>query len=175
MNVLVVSTCAELLSENEFVMPILRFCPKASYAHWSAVDEGLLRGADKIIICGTALADFDYLNGKWAWLKACEIPVLGICAGAQVIAKEFGWKLTKTRRIGVQKVEVVKDNPLLEKDSSGYFLHSYDLTGGDVLATSEKVPALLKVKGKRIFACVFHPEVMTESIITNFIAKDLNK
>ncbi len=173
--ILIISTCKEELSEQEFIAPLVAFAKGAKVIHHAKVTQRQLASADKIIISGTALADFEYLERDWSWLKSCRIPVLGICAGAQVIAKEMGWKLVKQQRIGMQKVELVAKNRLLENDAQGYFLHSYDIKGGLVLAESDGVPAVMKVKDKPIFACVFHPEVMTDSIIRNFLERDLNK
>lgn len=166
---MLVSTCKEELSEHEFISPVWMLQPEAGFVRGESMLPGDLDDASHIIICGTALADFEYLKWDWSWIRSCNKPILGICAGAQVIAKEFGWNLVKTQRIGVQQVKRLKNNPLFEKDANAYFLHSYDISGGEVLAASAGVPAVLKVKDKPIFACVFHPEVMNDEIIRNFL------
>ena len=165
--ILVISTCKEKLSELEFVKPIAELV-KGKVKHYSKVSKEDLE-ADKIIIAGTALKDFDYLEGDFSWLKDFSKPVLGICSGMQIICKEYGVELQEFTAIGPQQVEVVKENKLAEGKFNAYFLHTKTGTGNfEVLAKTNGKSCLIKHPEKEIYGCTFHPEVMNKKIIENF-------
>ncbi len=167
---LVISTCADPLSESEFVAPIVKLVGECVVRKCNKVKPEDIAQADSIIITGTALADFVYLKQKWDWLKTFKKPVLGICAGMQVLALAHGGKLVNQERIGVHPVTVIEPNPFCEGDFSAYFLHTKGVEGLDVLATSDNKPVMVKVKGKEQYGCLFHPEVLNEEIIKRFVA-----
>lgn len=167
--ILIISTCKEQLSENEFVRPIAMLIEDHHIQHYSRLKPADVKAADKIIIAGTALKDFDYLQGDFKWLQKCEKPVLGICAGMQIIAKEFGVPLQESVAIGPQKVEVVAKNKLATGIFSAYFLHTKTGTGDfKALAESNGKPCMIQHNEKEIYGCIFHPEVMNEEIIRGF-------
>jgi GMP synthase (glutamine-hydrolysing) len=158
------------LSELEFVRPIAMLIEDHVIQHYSKIKNSDIVSADKIIIAGTALKDFDYLQGNFSWLKKCEKPVLGICSGMQIIAKEFGVPLEEYVTIGPQKVEVVAENKLAKGTFNAYFLHTKTGTGNfKTLATSNGKPCMIKHNEKEIYGCIFHPEVMNEDIIRGFV------
>lgn len=165
--ILVISSCKEKLSELEFVEPLRKIVGKCTVKHYSQITKKDIENADKIIISGTALKDFDYLNADWSWIKNFEKPILGICAGMQVVALAHGSKLVDFTTIGPQIVEVVKENELCSGTFNAYFLHTKTAEGMDVLATMNKKPAIVK-KGNH-YGVIFHPEVMNEDIINKFI------
>ncbi len=168
--ILIISTCKEELSEAEFVRPVALLTDSHNVKHFSRITKEDLKTADKIIITGTALKDFDYLEGDFSWLKECDKPVLGICAGMQVIAKEYGVPLENNTIIGPQPVEVVEKNRLAEGTFTAYFLHTKTGIGNfKVLATSNGKPCMIKHAEKEIYGCIFHPEVMNEDIIRRFV------
>lgn len=167
---LIISACKDKLSELEFVLPIQKIVGECVVKHCSKVTDVDIAKAERIIIAGTALKDFDYLKHDWSWLKTVDKPVLGICAGMQVIAQAFGIPLEDFVTIGPRKVTVVKENALAEGEFEAYFLHTKTATTGfDVLATTDDKPRMVQVKGKRIYGCIFHPEVMNEGILKNFV------
>ncbi len=166
---LIISTCKEKLSELEFVLPIQRIAGKSVVKHYAKINNKDIAAAKKIIITGTALADFEYLKYEFSWLKNVKVPVLGICAGMQIIAKEFGIPLIDKTTIGVRKVEVVGENKLACGTFNAYFLHTKTGTGDfKILATSEGAPCVIKHPTREIYGCIFHPEVMNELLINNF-------
>jgi len=170
--ILIISLCKEKISEFEFVRPLEKLVGKCAVRNVRDVKENDIRDAKKIILSGTALADFEYLNHDFSWLKKTEKPVLGICAGMQVIAQAFDIPLEKKTTIGVKSVEVIKENKLAEGSFNAYFLHTLTGSGDfDVLATSEGVPCMIKHPKKEIYGCIFHPEVMNEQIIARFLER----
>ena len=168
--ILVISTCEDKLSELEFVRPIELLAGTCVTKHCTSVTQKDIASADKIIITGTALKDFDYLQADWNWLKTTGKPVLGICAGMQVIAQAFGVQLEDFVTIGPRRVKVAKENLLVSGEFEAYFLHTKTAAKGfDVLATTDGKPCIVQIAGKHVYGCIFHPEVMNEGIIRNFV------
>jgi GMP synthase (glutamine-hydrolysing) len=78
-----------------------------------------------------------------------EVPVFGICYGAQLTAKEFGGKVDKSnkREYGRAKLHIEKNNILFNNiadDSQVWMSHSDSITqlpeGFELLATTESIP-----------------------------------
>ena len=168
--ILIISTCKEPLSELEFIEPLKALVPKSKLVHCAQLQVKDIALAEKIIISGTALADFEYLDADWSWIAKCNKPILGICAGAQVIAQAFGCDLADEVNIGVKQITVVKQDRLAGADFPAYFLHTKGIRGNFVtLAQSGETPALIKHPSREIYGCIFHPEVMNEEIIRKFV------
>lgn len=165
---LIISTCKDKLSEFEFVNPIVALVPNSKVVRFDKVKPEDVAAADGIIITGTALADFEYLNKKWDWLNAFKRHVLGICAGMQVLGLANGGNVVNDERIGVHPVNVVEPNPFCEGSFNAYFLHTKSVAGLETLALCDKTPAVVKVKGKEHYGCIFHPEVLNPDIIRRF-------
>ena len=169
--ILIISTCKEKLSELEFVRPIALQIQDHLIVHYKNLKKEHIKQADKIIITGTALKDFEYLNHDFSWLKACTKPVLGICAGMQIIAKEYNIQLENHTAIGPQQVEVITQNKLAEGNFTAYFLHTKTGTGTfKTLAISNKKPSMIKHPEKEVYCCIFHPEAMNTDIIKRFVS-----
>lgn len=170
--ILIISTCADKLSELEFVLPLTRLVGNCAVKHYSELTNSDVTSAKKIIISGTALKDFDYLKHDWSWLKDYDKPVLGICAGMQVIAQAHSIALQDSVAIGPQEATIVRENKLASGKFNAYFLHTRTGIGNfEVLATNHGKPCMIKHPKKEIYGCIFHPEVMNEEIIQKFITK----
>ena len=168
--IVIISTCKEKLSELEFVEPLKKIVGNCIVVSYKKIDEKEILKADKIIISGTCLKDFDYLNCDFGWLKTYAKPVLGICAGMQIIAKEFGARLIDCASFGIKKVETICDNKICKGNFSAYFLHTKNAAEGfEILATANNRPVVIKHGEKEIYGCIFHPEVLNTEIIKNFV------
>ncbi len=114
------------------------------------------------------------------------VPVLGVCYGAQLTAREFGGKVEKSnkREYGRAKLVIGKEDMLLQdvpEQSQVWMSHSDTITqlpeGFDLLAVTESIPvaAFKKITPgtKALYGIQFHPEVYhsTEGkkIIKNFL------
>lgn len=178
--ILLISTCTDRLSYLEFVEPIEKIlnkygieCSIKDFRHILTED---IAKADKIIISGTALRDFEYLDvSNFDWLKDCNKAVLGICAGAQVIAKTFGSDLENEELIGRHKVVLSEKNILIDKPEFGsYFMASKVPTTNmnfKILARTKDIAVMFKHRDKTIYGCLFHPEVLNQDMIVNFCRK----
>ncbi len=115
-----------------------------------------------------------------------HIPVLGVCYGAQLTAKEYGGRVDKSnkREYGRAKMQIGKKDILLNgisDNSQVWMSHSDSIValpeGFEVLATTESIPIAAFKKtttdSKPLYGLQFHPEVYhsTEgkTIIKNFL------
>jgi len=171
----IISTCKDELSKYEFVKPIEDIVNSLSLKYKVISYKKKIPGdADKVIITGTALKDFDYLNylRNFEWIKEKDIPTLGICAGSQIIALIMGAKLKNKVIIGRKKIFVIKENPLINiGEHYSYFLISKVpiVPDKNIVAVYEDIPAIFYYGNK--YGVTFHPEVFNENIIVNFIKK----
>lgn len=175
--ILIISTCKEKLHELEFVQPIKDIIKEAGKESFVVSCFNLKKEdvdiADKIIICGTSLRDEEYLKGlnKFELLKYTEKPVLGICAGMQVISLIFGGRLKKQTEIGMTRVKFEKGFLGLKGEREVYGLHNYCALppkGFEVFAKGSCVQAI-KHKEREIYGVLFHPEVRQNGLTSKFV------
>jgi GMP synthase (glutamine-hydrolysing) len=169
------------LSADEFVAPVERIVRLEGHSprirHYTEIIQGDLASCDGAILCGTALADFGYLDGldRFAWLPSFPCPVLGICAGMQVVAKLSGGALRPRAGIGMAWQEAGDPDPLFAgKDRfEAYELHSLSVIPPPsfrVLATSPSGVQVIRHPDRPVYGVMFHPEVRNEWLIRRFLA-----
>jgi len=116
---------------------------------------------------------------------AAQVPVLGVCYGAQLMAKVFGGKVEKSekREYGRARLEIIKQDILLKDvlpQSQVWMSHSDTVkelpAGFEILGTTESIPVAAFMRtstGMPLYGLQFHPEVYhsTEgkTIIKNFL------
>jgi len=175
--ILLVDLCYEKdsLSSYEFVKPIEKIVGKNfTVKHYTELDMETIHSSEKIILCGTALKDNSYLENleKFEWLKEIKRPVLGICAGMQVIGMMFGAELVKTKEIGMTPINLLKENKLFSEDIYVYELHGFSVKPNskfEVLAESDACVQAIKHREREIYGIMFHPEVRQEKIVRSFL------
>jgi len=174
--ILIVDMCyrKKSLSYYEFVRPIEDIVKDNFIVkHFSELKDFNFSNIDKIIFCGTALKDIEYTKhiNLFEWLKNIDKPVLGICAGMQIISLVFGGELIKKTKIGMNKIAVVKDNKILtKKEFEAYELHNFSTNVPEkfeIIAKSNN--SVEAIRYKNIYGVLFHPEVRNKEIIRNFI------
>jgi GMP synthase (glutamine-hydrolysing) len=175
---LIISLCKEKMHEEEFVLPIVEilgrdFCMAKHYLDMNLRD---LSKINQIILSGTSLQDFQYLQDikKFEWLLDIDKPVLGICAGMQVIVKVFGGSLKKRQEIGVVEVKMKKEFFGLPLDFKAYTLHNLSAENSkdfEVFGRSAKDIHFIKHSDKNIFGVMFHPEVLQKVMLWEFAGR----
>lgn len=114
-----------------------------------------------------------------------NLPILGICYGAQLLADSYGGKVGKSssREYGRAKLVIHDNNNLLEgfKNNSQVWMSHGDTInklpiGSEKLASTEDVQnAAFKFKDEYTFAIQFHPEVYHTNLgiklLENFLVK----
>ena len=172
--ILVVDVTKEKLHSLEFVKPIEDILKEDYFVKkFDKVTNGDLKKADKVIICGTSLKDNYFLEklDKFGWLKNFEKPVLGICAGFQIIGLVFGAKKKEKLEIGYFDENFGKDFLGFKGKFQVYHLHNNYLELGKDFEIFNKggFAQAVKHKEKPIYGTLFHPEVRNKEMILNFV------
>lgn len=176
--ILIINLCNKEseLHKREFIKPITDLIEKEfTVKHYTDLIKKDLDDAEKIILSGTPLKEFEYLDNMRAnWLTSTTKPVLGICAGAQIITKTFGASLIEQTEMGLVEVTVRKEDKILPSSiNQVYSLHTkaFELPKEFDIILESTVPQL--VKKNNIYAALFHAEVRNKELITNFINLNL--
>jgi GMP synthase (glutamine-hydrolysing) len=166
------------LAYFEFVKPILTIVEPIEpcmVKHYLEVNPKETECYSRIILSGTTLKDFEFLNHqeKFDWLQKCSKPLLGICAGMQTILKTYREPLVPCLQVGMTNITTTKSNLLFGGVFQAYSLHSYTATSGsddfEVIAKSKECIQAIKHKQKPIYGLLFHPEVRNPDILKRFI------
>jgi GMP synthase (glutamine-hydrolysing) len=172
--ILLVNVCSEKLHYYEFVKPIEDIL-RGDFVtrHYLEVGEEDLVEAEKVIICGTSLGDNGFLEDveKFSWIKDFDKPLLGICAGFQIIGMIFGGKLKEKLEIGYFHENFRKKFFGLGGDQEVYHLHSNYIEFSDEfeIFNDGEIAQAVKHKGKDIYGVLFHPEVRQKEMILEFV------
>lgn len=169
-----------LLSRDEFVLPIARIVERAgevpTIRHYKDVEKNVPPGERSVILCGTALQDLAYIEhmNEFSWIAEGKIPVLGICAGMQVVSSIFGGTLDNRGEIGMTGIQVVGDDPLVQgqKVFEAFELHTLSIVPPPqfhVLAVSARCTQVIRHPHYCIYGVMFHPEVRHEWVVERFL------
>ena len=179
--VLLLDVCAQPLHSLEFVRPIQDILRHEHIVfktlNCNTLESKFLEDCEAVIICGTSLLDESYLDDlkSFVFLKEIEKPILGICAGMQILVRLFGGSLVECLEIGLTKISLNTQFFGLKDEVEVYELHQYaavpDESKFDVVAKNSSCAQIISHKKKHIVGCMFHPEVRNKEFIVNFLKK----
>ncbi len=172
----------------EFVRPVERYVKEAGVPyksiHYSEDMKTCGEVATRIILCGTALGDNRVLDDLdvFEWLKHADCWILGICVGADLLAKLYGGAVRPCVEIGATKIEVdtkactrafgSENVPFYALDKKEvYELHALApvIPDGFIeLARSRKCVQIFRKNDREVYGMLFHPEVRHGEIIKWF-------
>ena len=187
--ILIVDICKERLHYLEFVKPIediLKGADKKYFVRsYLDISDADLDLASCVIICGTSLKDFDYLNHleNFGWLTDFEKPVLGICGGMQILISVFKGIKNLDENVFIERKKIGFSSVLFEKEFLGalgkrevYELHNLGVrrVGRSffVFAKNDFGIQAIKHREKNIYGALFHPEVRNKEIILEFVKNE---
>jgi GMP synthase-like glutamine amidotransferase len=166
-----------LLHELEYIKPITQIIQKENkkieIINYIDVTKKIIEKSSHIILSGTGLLEFEYLNhlDKFDWIKKSNKNIIGICAGCQIIQKIFNSEETKIQEIGLLKPEILIQDKIIKNESLKeiYTLHSTNFKTPKEfqIIAQTKIPQI--IKHNNIYGILFHPEVRNHQIIKNFI------
>jgi GMP synthase-like glutamine amidotransferase len=172
---------AHSLSRDEFVGPVARIAGKAGLVwkemHFSEIRSDDLDEATGIILCGTSLKDnlFATRVQEFSWLRNISVPVLGICAGMQILCLVFGGNIRPGCEIGMTTVRTETPDPLLPLSPAfqAYELHSFTgdpPPGWVTMAVSDNGIQAIRHPERPLYGVMFHPEVRNDEVVERFLS-----
>ncbi len=152
-NVLIVDLTTQPLAKYEFVLPLWRIF-KGKIVHWSQLNKIDLNSFDTIVLTGTSLMDFGYLDFDVSEIVKSGKKVIGICAGFQLLAEYFNLKLVKRKTIGLKTINY-EGKPLRT-----FFLTHYlaDKRNAKVKIVGTLADHIVAFEKGNVKAFAFHPE-----------------
>ena len=177
--ILIINICKDKLHYSEFVKPIERIIENIGInlytKHYTKFSDKDLK-AEKIIICGTSLADKDYLKDMklFKWIDFYNKPILGICGGMEILSDYFKGELYEEKEIGLKEIKFTKSFLGFKGKLKTYLLHKIcvKINTGQfepyAYSNNLKIIQAIKHKDKPFYGVLFHPEVRNKKLIEKF-------
>ncbi|MEK6821290.1 MAG: hypothetical protein AABY11_02745 [archaeon] len=164
----------DALARREFVWPLQRSISfPSSIIPLKKLSLSKAKKFDALIFSGTSLADNDFLSHakNLSWITSLDIPLIGVCAGHELLGKIFGGKITHSASPAIGLLPVSLNVRAFHLNGlSGNFpskISAYHLNQNTVslpkgfvsLAKSSKNAHEITLHSqKRILSFQFHPE-----------------
>lgn len=177
---LLVINTADDAKDMRYIDQVLELIPKnleVKVKHFSEV-QAIPRECTRVIISGNSIfndgpSPVD-IPAYFSWLRITGRPVLGICAGQQIIAQFFGSKRKEKDARGNKIFDIIDSDIILEGVKTkflGYVSHNFasrQPASFKVIARSGD-EYLAKHRARSIYMSTFHPEFSEKRILTNFL------
>jgi GMP synthase (glutamine-hydrolysing) len=169
---------------TEFVKPLQKIIDDAGTASdVIEYEETLNTGMshyDGIILGGSPRGDDIAVHHLpyFLWIKTCNAPIFGICAGHHIIGKLYGAELIRNieKEVGDHVLFIDQRDPIFNGCPEKFLVrqnhHDSITLPGDfiLLAHSENCKvSMMKHQSKPIYTTQFHPEILNKNLILNFI------
>jgi GMP synthase (glutamine-hydrolysing) len=169
------------LGFDEYVLPLARIVERSGFesrsVHYHGVSFSDFAGAEAVMLCGTPLAVNAFLKEPEAflWLEMSHIPVLGVCAGMEMVCKTFGGLLGPCTEIGMTEIKVTGTDLFFSESPSfsAYEVHTLGCTDPgllEVLAVSDRCIQVVRHPSRPVYGVMFHPEVRNEWVVERFLS-----
>ncbi|MDD1728963.1 MAG: hypothetical protein LUQ50_07820 [Methanospirillum sp.] len=165
------------LLKREFVSPVVSIVERSGHQAMilPLATTEVPVNLQGVILTGTALMDDHYLlHGIPEWLMKWTGPVLGICAGMQLIVIAGGGIVIPSEKIGMTEIMVTSDEEIFsgKERFNAWELHQSGVMPTEsmkILARSEAGVQAVRCADRPWYGVLFHPEVRNEWIIINFL------
>jgi GMP synthase (glutamine-hydrolysing) len=134
-----------------------------------------------VILSGSPCGDdiVEHHRPWFQWIKTCEIPVLGFCAGHHIIGRMYGSELLRSVEVEIGDFDIILDrpgDPLFRGCTPPVKVHqnhhdSISLPPGFVLLAHSDVCRVeaMRHPDRLIDTTQFHPEILNKNMILNFV------
>jgi GMP synthase-like glutamine amidotransferase len=107
------------------------------------------------------------------YLERGEYEAVALNAGV-LVASVFGGEIVPQPKIGLEKIEIARETPLLghPREIEGYHLHNSGVTlplGFDLVAGRPSQIEAFKHAKRPIYGIIFHPEVRNRWVVERFV------
>lgn len=144
-------------------------CPDIDFSHY-----------DGVLISGSPQGDdiVEHHQPYFQWIKTCEKPVFGICAGHHITGFMYGGSYLRSvePESGDHEVEILINDPIFKGFTNRFVtrqMHndSVTLPNGFIHLAKSKVcfNQAMKHPDKPLYSFQFHPEYLNKQLIYNFI------
>ena len=169
---------------TEFVEPLQKIVSAAGAASEVIEYEETLStnisSYDGIILGGSPRGDdiVDHHLPYFQWIKTCDVPLLGICAGHHITGKLYGAKMLRSveKEVGENYLFIQQQDPIFRELPERFLVrqnHHDSITLPQdflLLAHSENCKvSMMKHPAKPLYTTQFHPEVLNKDLLLNFI------
>ena len=169
---------------REFVLPIQEILDALSMPYgvieYEQLSEHEVNGYSGVILSASPKGNdiVEHHQQHYQWVRGYPKPVLGICAGHQIIGVLFGGKLLRNMKseIGAVVIQIVRDDEIfngMERKFSVVQEHMDSVTCPQdfaVLASSDRCKnQVMKHRKRPIYSTQFHAEKSETRVITNFV------
>ena len=175
---LLIINTSNIISDERYVSPLLDILPEGVLVKHFLEVEDIPKNIHKIIITGNSIFSTNLslreIKSKFKWIDTFDKPVLGICAGQQILAQYFGSRLDRNDSRGLKEFLIKRINPVLKGVKPGFYGYvSHNFSAPcpkdfKVLAKSNS-EYIAKHNKKDIYISSFHPEFSEKQILENFV------